>query len=112
MLNKKGKDIAAYGCLKKALFLDPFRYDIHLNLGLLLLKYKKYVGAQLHFRSALKLNKNTQIYNLLAITLSELGDHNNAEKCYEELIKIGSAKKENINKYLVNYLCLLARKGD
>jgi Bardet-Biedl syndrome 4 protein len=40
MLEKK-KEIAAYSCLKKALFLDPFRWDIHTNLGLTLMKVKK-----------------------------------------------------------------------
>jgi hypothetical protein len=38
---KKNKDIAAYCCFKKALFLDPFRYDIHTNLAIILLKVKK-----------------------------------------------------------------------
>jgi len=40
MADKK-KIIAAYSCFKRALFLDPFRWDIHANLGLLFMKYKK-----------------------------------------------------------------------
>lgn len=39
---QKNKEIVAYCCLKKALFLDPFRWDIHANLGLILIKIKKY----------------------------------------------------------------------
>ena len=70
IMSKKNKDIAAYCCLKKALFLDPFRYDIHLNLGILLMKYKKYVAAQLHFRSAIKIHKDAGIYNYLAMALT------------------------------------------
>lgn len=42
MFDKK-KVIAAYSCLKRALFLDPFRWDIHANLGLLFMKHKKYI---------------------------------------------------------------------
>ena len=38
----KKKEIVAYCCLKRALFLDPFRWDIHANLGILLMKIKKY----------------------------------------------------------------------
>jgi Flp pilus assembly protein TadD len=41
LMAKKNKDIAAYCCFKKALFLDPFRYDIHANLGMILMKVKK-----------------------------------------------------------------------
>ena len=40
MLNKK-KDIVAYCCLKRALFLDPFRWDIHANLARLFMRRKK-----------------------------------------------------------------------
>jgi Bardet-Biedl syndrome 4 protein len=38
---EKKKIIAAYSCFKRALFLDPFRWDIHANLGLLFMKHRK-----------------------------------------------------------------------
>ena len=41
-MSEKKKNIAAYSCFKRALFLDPFRWDIHANLGLLFMKHKKY----------------------------------------------------------------------
>lgn len=41
-MSKKGKEIVAYCCLKKSLFLDPFRWDTHANIGLTLMKIKKY----------------------------------------------------------------------
>ena len=37
-LQKKRKHLLAYGCMKRALFLDPFRWDTHANLGILLMK--------------------------------------------------------------------------
>lgn len=40
MLNKR-KDIVAYCCLKRALFLDPFKWDIHANLGKLFMRKNK-----------------------------------------------------------------------
>jgi hypothetical protein len=40
-MSEKKKNIAAYSCFKRALFLDPFRWDIHANLGLLFLRHKK-----------------------------------------------------------------------
>jgi len=39
---QKKKTIAAYSCFKRALLLDPFRWDIHTNLGLLFMNHKKY----------------------------------------------------------------------
>lgn len=77
MFSKK-KEIVAYCCLRRALFLDPFRWDIHANLGILLMKIKKYVGAQIHFRSAIKINKDPYLYSLLGMCLGELGDYANA----------------------------------
>jgi len=41
MFGKK-KLIAAYSCFKRALFLDPFRWDIHTNLGLIFIAKGKY----------------------------------------------------------------------
>lgn len=43
IMQKKGKNVVAYCCLQRALFLDPFRWDIHTNIGLLLMKEKKYL---------------------------------------------------------------------
>jgi Bardet-Biedl syndrome 4 protein len=111
---EKGKEIVGYCCLKKAHFLDPFRWDINANLGLVLLKAKKYVlggyrfvGAQMYIRSALKMKKDPVLYNMLAVCLCELGDRDNAEKCYEEIFRLSTDKV-----YKLNYLCLLTKWGD
>ena len=37
----KSKLVAAYSCFKRALFLDPFRFDVHANLALLLMNKQK-----------------------------------------------------------------------
>jgi len=35
---EKKKLLVAYCCFKRALFLDPFRWNFHLNLALLFIK--------------------------------------------------------------------------
>jgi Bardet-Biedl syndrome 4 protein len=38
---QKNKLVAAYCCLKRALFLDPFRWDLHANLALIFMRKGK-----------------------------------------------------------------------
>lgn len=40
-MSHKGKMVAAYSCFKRALFLDPFRWDIHANIALIFIKKRK-----------------------------------------------------------------------
>jgi len=40
-MKQKNKLVAAYSCFKRALFLDPFKWDIHANLALLFMEKKK-----------------------------------------------------------------------
>lgn len=82
---EKKKVIAAYSCLKRALFLDPFRWDIHANLGILFMKHKKYrfypfrfLEAEIHFKSAVKIKKDGVLFNLWGICLKNLNDIKNA----------------------------------
>lgn len=49
---------------------------------------KRYLPAQIHLRSALKLNKDSTLYNLLGICLSQLKDFGNAEKAFEEAVRM------------------------
>jgi Bardet-Biedl syndrome 4 protein len=67
---QKNKMVAAYCCFKRALFLDPFRWDIHANLALIFISRKKYLPAEIHLRSALKLSKDATLFNLLGMCLS------------------------------------------
>ena len=39
-MHKNNKNIAAYSCFKRALFLDPFKWDIQANLALLFINKK------------------------------------------------------------------------
>lgn len=41
-MNQKNKYVVAYCCFKRALFLDPFRWDIHANISLIFMNKKKY----------------------------------------------------------------------
>jgi Bardet-Biedl syndrome 4 protein len=54
---QKKKIISAYSCLKRAIFLDPFRWDIHANMAIVLMNNKKYLAAHIHLRSALNIQK-------------------------------------------------------
>lgn len=54
---QKKKVIAAYSCLKRAIFLDPFRWDIHANMAIVLMNNSKYLAAHVHLRSAISIQK-------------------------------------------------------
>lgn len=71
-MQAKNKQVAAYCCFKRALFLDPFRWDVHANLALLLMNKHKFLPAQIHLRTAIRLNKDCTLFNLLGICLSRL----------------------------------------
>ena len=105
MLNKR-KDIVAFCCLKKALFLDPFKWEVHANLAKLFMRKNKYLSAQIHLRSALKLKPDPYFYNLLGICFCELEDYGNAEKSFEE----GGRMDDEECK--INHLCLLLKVGN
>ena len=38
---KKKKLVSSFCCLRRALFLDPFRWEVHVNLALVLMSNKK-----------------------------------------------------------------------
>ena len=61
MVNKS-KDIVAYCCFKRAIFLDPFLWDVHVNLAKLLMRKCKYVSAQIHIRTAIRLRTDSYLY--------------------------------------------------
>lgn len=44
-MQMKNKLVSAYCCFKRALFLDPFRWDIHANIALIFIMKKKYLPA-------------------------------------------------------------------
>ena len=106
MMNKS-KDIVAYCCFKRSIFLDPFRWDAHTNLAKLLMKKGKYVGAQIHIRTAIKLKPDSYLYNMLGRCLFELGDEINGEKSFEE-----GYKRFNDEECRCNQICLLLKVGN
>ena len=46
----KNRQVAAVSCLKRALYLNPFEWQISYNLGLVHLESLQYASAFLHFR--------------------------------------------------------------
>ena len=79
---QKNKLVAAYSCFKRALFLDPFRWDIHANISLTFIRKGKYLPAEIHIRSALGINRDATLFNLLGVCLCELNDLANAQKSF------------------------------
>lgn len=86
-------------CMKKALKLDPMNWVIQYNLGLTYLYLKQYVSASIHLNGSLNVNKkNHQTWMLFGYVLGQLGDLQNADKAYENALKI-----EDTLKYRLNY---------
>ena len=79
---QKNKLVAAYSCFKRALFLDPFRWDIHANIALTFIRKGKYLPAEIHIRSALGINRDGTLFNLLGVCLCELNDLANAQTSF------------------------------
>lgn len=52
----KNKNLAAYCCLRKSVFLNPLQWKPIANLGMICLKMKKYTLASVHFSTSLSLN--------------------------------------------------------
>ncbi len=48
----------------------------------------RFLAAQVHLQSALKLYRDPVLFNLLGVCLSELKDYPNANKAFSEAIKM------------------------
>ena len=84
---EKAKFVAAISCLKRALYSDPFKWHVALNLGLAYLQTKQYVSAFLHLTAAMNLNPhNAATYMYIAIALSRMQDTNVSLSAYEKAI--------------------------
>lgn len=81
--------LKAIACLKKALYYAPCDWIICYNLGITHLCTKQYASAY-HFLSAsASMRPNIyQTFMYLGITLSRLGDFNNACNAYENAIAL------------------------
>lgn len=83
----KKKYVAAISCLKRANYLAPFEWQILYNLGLVHLTMQQYASA-FHFLSAAVnyMPSNAQLYMLMAISLNQLEDTENAKQAYEKAL--------------------------
>jgi len=48
----------------------------------------RFLAAQVHLQSALKINRDPVLFNLLGVCLSELKDYPNSNKAFSEAIKM------------------------
>ncbi|XP_041034174.1 Bardet-Biedl syndrome 4 protein isoform X3 [Carcharodon carcharias] len=105
----KKKYVAAISCLKRANYLAPFDWKILYNLGLVHLTMQQYASA-FHFLSA-AINiqpRMGELYMLLAVTLTNLADPDNAKRAYEQAVSL-----EQLNPLVnLNYSILLYNQGD
>ena len=64
-------------------------FAIHQKIKVLVLLLR-FLPAKIHVQSALKQYKDPVLYNLLGICLIELSDFGNADKAFEEALKMDS----------------------
>ncbi|XP_067871742.1 Bardet-Biedl syndrome 4 protein isoform X1 [Heterodontus francisci] len=105
----KKKYVAAISCLKRANYLAPFDWKILYNLGLVHLTMQQYASA-FHFLSA-AINiqpRMGELYMLLAVTLTNLADPDNAKRSYEQAVSLDQSNPL-VN---LNYSILLYNQGD
>uniref|UniRef100_T1J508 Uncharacterized protein n=1 Tax=Strigamia maritima TaxID=126957 RepID=T1J508_STRMM len=105
----KKKFVAAISCLKRANYLAPFDWKILYNLGLVHLTMQQYASA-FHFLSAAVNFKPRlgQLFMLLAITLSNLQDPDNARIAYAQAVELDQ-KDPSV---CLNYSLFLLNTGD
>ena len=85
----KQKYVAAIACLKRALYLDPFEWIVAYNLGIVHLNTQQYCSAFIYFTTAINLNPYfAASYMYLGLTLSHLGDNENACAAYEKSMSL------------------------
>ncbi|XP_067871744.1 Bardet-Biedl syndrome 4 protein isoform X2 [Heterodontus francisci] len=99
----------AISCLKRANYLAPFDWKILYNLGLVHLTMQQYASA-FHFLSA-AINiqpRMGELYMLLAVTLTNLADPDNAKRSYEQAVSLDQSNPL-VN---LNYSILLYNQGD
>lgn len=98
---KKNDLDQAYKHYKRALILNPNKSSIHLNMGFIEEKRKRYGEAAKAYLTSAKLNSHNPVPFLnLGNVFAKKGELQNAISAYEEAIKLNHPKKEEIKKRL------------
>jgi Bardet-Biedl syndrome 4 protein len=85
----KGNNVAATACLKRALYLSPFDWTVHYNLGLVHLNGGQLASAFHFLKAAINLNtQSSDAYGWLGVTLAQLDDEDNALAAFERALQL------------------------
>ncbi|KPI88591.1 hypothetical protein ABL78_2324 [Leptomonas seymouri] len=98
---------AAVACLRKSVFLYPFDWIGHYNLGIVFLTMGRFCSALQCFNAAISLHdKYPSAYMLLGICLGEMNDLSNARRAYDHALTM----QDDFLVYL-NYAVTLLKAG-
>lgn len=105
----KKKYVAAISCLKRANYLAPFDWKILYNLGLVHLTMQQHASAFHFISAAIHLQpKLGELYMLLAVSLTNLEDAENAKLAYQKATSLDTCNPL-VN---LNYAILLYNQGN
>ncbi|KAL0233740.1 hypothetical protein PCE1_002246 [Barthelona sp. PCE] len=94
--------VSAVACLQRALEMSPFDWIISFNLACAYLMTRQYFSAFLNISRSINLNrKYAASFKFLALALTKLEDHVNAEQAYIRAIKLAGNTPDHVT--LLNY---------
>lgn len=95
----QNKNTLAYEDAESACLLDSNYWIAHNNMGVCKLKERDFEQAIRHFKQALTLDKNDQVYFNLAVAQESSGDWLSAIKNYETTVKLNPTNEQAINSF-------------
>ena len=95
---KGTKIMAAVSCLRRAVYLAPFEYSIHYNLGIVYLTLGQGASAFHYLSAAINLNSShADSYAYLAVALAKLEDFPNASQAYRRALELEDTFSTRLN---------------
>lgn len=89
--NGKGNLFGAVACLRKSIFLYPFEWLSHYNLGVVFARLGRFCAALQCFNSAIQLNQDyAPAYMLMGVCLAAMKDVENACRAYDRALRLQS----------------------
>jgi hypothetical protein len=102
---KSGALQEAESCYRRALALNSDLLDGYLNLGALLVNQKRFVEARSLYETAIKcFPRSPAIWSNLAVLLTCADDHEGAERCFREALRLDETYA--LARYNLSYLLL------